>query len=217
MLAYLLLKMHPVEAGGKTMNQVLTEQVHRRDHARAARFVAGTFVTGHHGHRRGVCSSRPHRPALSTARACWPTWRTTPTCRTGSAACRSGWPAHNGILLMGSAALAALWVHGGSVSTLSIMYSINVFVTFLAVDDRHVAALVWRSAASTRYGGGGLALFSVAAVYVFEHSCRNDLRKVRSRRLGYPAVDRGVRHVFSVDPSLLSSRVGTAANAWTNR
>ena len=38
--------------------------------------------------------------------------------------------AHNGILLIGVAALAALWSTGGSVAELVTMYSINVFVTF---------------------------------------------------------------------------------------
>ncbi len=37
---------------------------------------------------------------------------------------------HNGILLMGVAALGALWYTHGDVYTLVIMYSINVFVTF---------------------------------------------------------------------------------------
>jgi hypothetical protein len=37
---------------------------------------------------------------------------------------------HNGILLMGIAALAALVFTGGNVATLVIMYSINVFLTF---------------------------------------------------------------------------------------
>ncbi len=37
---------------------------------------------------------------------------------------------HNGILLMGIAALGALWYTGGNILTLVIMYSINVFVTF---------------------------------------------------------------------------------------
>ena len=37
---------------------------------------------------------------------------------------------HNGILLMGLSALAALWYTSGNVATLVIMYSINVFVTF---------------------------------------------------------------------------------------
>jgi amino acid transporter len=36
----------------------------------------------------------------------------------------------NGIILMGGAALAALWYTGGNVSTLVLMYSINVFLTF---------------------------------------------------------------------------------------
>lgn len=37
---------------------------------------------------------------------------------------------HNGVLLMGTAALAALLATGGNVAALVIMYSINVFVTF---------------------------------------------------------------------------------------
>ncbi len=37
---------------------------------------------------------------------------------------------HNGILLIGTAALAALWATGGNVSALLVMYSINVFLTF---------------------------------------------------------------------------------------
>ena len=38
--------------------------------------------------------------------------------------------AHNGILLMGAAALAALWYTGGNVGHLVVLYSINVFLTF---------------------------------------------------------------------------------------
>ena len=38
--------------------------------------------------------------------------------------------ARNGIILIGAAALAALWATGGSVSALVVMYSINVFLTF---------------------------------------------------------------------------------------
>ncbi len=37
---------------------------------------------------------------------------------------------HNGILLIGGAALAALWANNGSTSLLIVLYSINVFVTF---------------------------------------------------------------------------------------
>ncbi len=38
--------------------------------------------------------------------------------------------AHNGVLLMGCAGLAALWVTSGDVAKLLVMYAINVFVTF---------------------------------------------------------------------------------------
>src|SRR6185503_6951410 len=37
---------------------------------------------------------------------------------------------HNGILLLGGAALVALWYTHGNTSTLLVMYSINVFLTF---------------------------------------------------------------------------------------
>ncbi|HEX5105530.1 MAG TPA: hypothetical protein VFV87_17045, partial [Pirellulaceae bacterium] len=37
---------------------------------------------------------------------------------------------HNGIILIGLSALAALWANDGNVSSLLIMYSINVFLTF---------------------------------------------------------------------------------------
>jgi amino acid transporter len=38
---------------------------------------------------------------------------------------------HNGILLIGASGLIALWMNAGAVSALIVMYSINVFVTFL--------------------------------------------------------------------------------------
>ena len=37
---------------------------------------------------------------------------------------------HNGILLIGLSAMAALWMNHGNVSALVVMYSINVFLTF---------------------------------------------------------------------------------------
>ena len=37
---------------------------------------------------------------------------------------------HNGIMLIGVSALAALWANDGNVSSLIVMYSINVFLTF---------------------------------------------------------------------------------------
>ena len=63
-------------------------------------------------------------------RACWPTWRTTPTCRIGLAVFPSGWRHATASCLIGIAAVAALWATGGSVATLVVMYSINVFLTF---------------------------------------------------------------------------------------
>jgi amino acid transporter len=161
MLAYLLLEMHPVEAGGKTMNQVLAEQVIGEIMPGAA-FVAGTFVlvamvsegallfaaaqAGFIDGPRVLAnmaqdSYAPHRFASLSERLA----------------------SHNGILLMGLSALAALWYTDGMVSTLLIMYSINVFLTFsLSMIGmwRHWYALRGQHALWRRR----LALFSVGAV-----------------------------------------------------
>ncbi len=161
MLAYLLLGMHPVEAGGKTMNQVLAEQVIGEIMPGAA-FVAGTFVlvamvsegallfaAAQAGFIDGprVLSNMaqdsyaPHRFASLSERLA----------------------SHNGILLMGLSALAALWYTDGMVSTLLIMYSINVFLTFsLSMIGmwRHWYALRGQHALWRRR----LALFSMGAV-----------------------------------------------------
>ena len=51
--------------------------------------------------------------------------------------------AHNGILLIGGASLAALWATDGRVSTLLVMYSINVFLTF-SLSMIGMAAHWWR-------------------------------------------------------------------------
>ena len=70
---------------------------------------------------------------------------------------------HNGILLMGLSALAALWYTDGMVSTLLIMYSINVFLTFsLSMIGmwRHWYALRGQHALWRRR----LGLFSIGAV-----------------------------------------------------
>lgn len=71
---------------------------------------------------------------------------------------------HNGITLMGAAALGALWYTGGNVTTLVIMYSINVFLTFslsMIAMCRHWVMLrsvnpIWRRR---------LALFLVGATF----------------------------------------------------
>jgi amino acid transporter len=173
MLAYLLLEMHPVEVGGKTMNQVLAERVIGEIMPGAA-FVAGAFVlvamvsegallfaAAQAGFIDGprVLSNMaqdsyaPHRFASLSERLA----------------------SHNGILLMGLAALAALWYTDGLVSTLLIMYSINVFLTFslsmigmwrhwYAVRRQHA---LWRRRLALFSMGTALCL-SILAVTIFE-------------------------------------------------
>ena len=77
-------------ATNRTMNQVLSE-----------RFVAdlglgggdsGSTSSGSRSWPKACCCSWPRRPALSTVRACWPTWPTIPGCRTGSPTSPNGWP-----------------------------------------------------------------------------------------------------------------------------
>jgi amino acid transporter len=81
----------------------------------------------------------------------------------------------NGILLMGIAALGALWYTGGNILTLVIMYSINVFVTFslsMIGMCRHWIELrrenpLWRRRLAL-FLGGALLCVSILAVNVWE-------------------------------------------------
>ena len=173
MLAYLLLGMHPAQAGGKTMNQILAERV-IGEIVPGASFVAGAFVlvamvsegallfaAAQAGFIDGprVLSNMaqdsyaPHRFASLSERLA----------------------SHNGILLMGLSALVALWYTGGNVSTLLVMYSINVFLTFslsmigmwrhwFALRRRHA---LWRRRLALFSIGAALCL-SILAVTVFE-------------------------------------------------
>jgi len=126
LLAYLLWDVHPVD--GKTMNAVLLERVAGGFRlggvnigypfviasllsegallfvAAQAGFVDGPRVMAN----MAIDSWLPHRFAALSDRL---------TMR-------------NGIMLMGGAALAALWYTHGDVSRLVVMYAINVFVTF---------------------------------------------------------------------------------------
>jgi hypothetical protein len=126
LLAYLLWDVHPVE--GKTMNAVLLERVAGSFRlggvnvgypfviasllsegallfvAAQAGFVDGPRVMAN----MAIDSWLPHRFSALSERL---------TMR-------------NGIMLMGGAALAALWYTHGDVSRLVVMYAINVFVTF---------------------------------------------------------------------------------------
>ncbi len=70
---------------------------------------------------------------------------------------------HNGIIVMGAAALAALVYTGGQVSALLVMYSINVFVTFslsMVAMCRHW----WRLRGQNPLWRRRLALFATGAV-----------------------------------------------------
>ena len=124
MVAYLLLQMKAAE-GGKTMNHVLIEQFvsvfpvwMQSPFVWIAMLseVALLVVAAQAGFIDGP------RCMANMAHDSWvPHWF-------GSLSERLA--THNGILLIGSAALAALWANGGNVSSLLVMYAINVFLTF---------------------------------------------------------------------------------------
>lgn len=161
MLAYLLLELRLIEGSAKTMNQLLTESV-IDEIGLGATLFGGAFVlvtmvsegallfaaaqAGFIDGPRVLAnmaqdSYAPHRFASLSERLA----------------------SHNGILLMGLSALAALWYTGGNVTTLVIMYSINVFLTFsLSMIGmwRHWYALWGRHPLARRR----LALFSVGAL-----------------------------------------------------
>jgi amino acid transporter len=126
MVVYLLLHIHAEE--GKTMNQVLTEAF-VRDTGMGAWGVgplflwitiisegALLFVAAQAGFIDGprVLANMSHDSYM-------PHWFGNLSERLST---------HYGILLMGIAALAALFYTGGSIGTLVTMYSINVFLTF---------------------------------------------------------------------------------------
>ena len=66
---------------------------------------------------------------------------------------------HNGILLMGLSALAALWYSQGDVTTLVVMYSINVFLTF-SLSMIGMCRHWWQCVMRIRFGGDGWRCFS---------------------------------------------------------
>jgi len=124
-LAYLLLRIYASETG-KTMNYLLADRfVHELGLGGAgAAFVLATlisegallFVAAQAGFIDGP------RVLANMAHDNWmPRWFANLSERL---------VVHNGILLMGGAALAALAYTGGDVGMLVVMYAINVFVTF---------------------------------------------------------------------------------------
>ncbi|MGD9649093.1 MAG: APC family permease, partial [Pirellulales bacterium] len=77
---------------------------------------------------------------------------------------------HNGILIMGGAALAALWYTAGNVSMLVIFYSINVFLTF-SLSMMGMCRLWWRRRNRHPLWRRRLALFFVGAVFCVAILC----------------------------------------------
>ncbi|HND54080.1 MAG TPA: APC family permease, partial [Pirellulaceae bacterium] len=156
-LAYLLLKIRWTE--GQTMNQTLVETLVQELRlptgparmivlvtmisegallvvAAQAGFIDGPRVLSNMAHDSWV----PHRFASLSERL----------------------TTHNGVLLMGGSAIAALWATRGDVATLVLMYSINVFVTF----SLSMVAMLWhwwRQPRGAAYRRRRLALFGVGA------------------------------------------------------
>lgn len=124
-LAYLLLGISQVD--GQTMNQTLTEKFAKEiglTGGWAWGFVLATMIA--EGALLVVAAQAGFidgpRVLANMANDSWaPHWFSNLSERLTT---------QNGILLMGGAALAALWYTDGNVSTLVLMYSINVFLTF---------------------------------------------------------------------------------------
>ena len=127
MLAYLLLKLTLPEDSAITMNQLLTEKFVTELGLPRWLGLAFTLVTMLSEGALLVVAAQagfidgPRVLANMAHDSYVPHWF-------GSLSERLA--ARNGILLIGIAALVALWATGGSVSTLVVMYSINVFLTF---------------------------------------------------------------------------------------
>jgi amino acid transporter len=169
-LAYLLLKIYAPEAG-KTMNYLLADRfVHELGLGSAGTaFVLLTlisegallFVAAQAGFIDGP------RVLANMAHDSWmPRWFANLSERL---------VVHNGILLMGGAALLALAYTGGDVGVLVVMYAINVFVTFslsMIGMARHWYRLrdshpLWRRRFSL-FAFGGVLCVSILGVTVVE-------------------------------------------------
>jgi amino acid transporter len=166
MVAYLLLGIRHSD-GGKTMNFLLTEQFIKETFGFG---VVGTpllwitifsealllFVAAQAGFIDGP------RILANLAQDNWaPHWF-------GSLSERLA--THNGIIIMGGAALAALWYTGGNVTTLVIMYSINVFLTF-SLSMIGMLLYWWRRRNRSPVATRRLALFGVGALFCLSILC----------------------------------------------
>lgn len=159
MLAYLLLK---IQAGGdKTMNHMLTEAFVSRlglgESSFGYGFVLATMIS--EGALLVVAAQAGFiggpRALANMARDSWvPHWFANLSERLAT---------HNGIVLMGLSALAALLLTHGNVSTLVIMYSINVFITF-ALSMIGMCVFWWQRRGTNPLWKKRLSLFTFGAV-----------------------------------------------------
>jgi len=170
MIGYLLLDIEPVH--GKTMNHVLCERfVHELKFPSylSLAFVLLTMIS--EGALLVVAAQAGFidgpRVLANMARDSWlPHWFANLSERLAT---------HNGVLLMGLAGLAALWGTGGNVSTLVIMYSINVFVTF-SLSMIGMCLFWWKERGKNGpwkqrlllFGFGAILCLGILAVTVFE-------------------------------------------------
>lgn len=158
-LAYLLLDIRPSE-GSKTMNQILSEEfmseLGAAGHWLGEAFVmiamvsegALLFVAAQAGFIDGP------RILGNMAQDSWtPHWFANLSERLTT---------HNGILLMGLSAIAALIYTGGNVTALLVMYSINVFLTF-SLSMLGMSRHWWQQLGRNPLAKRRLALFGVGA------------------------------------------------------
>jgi amino acid transporter len=170
-VCYLLLRIQP--SNDKTMNLVLTERfvdgigLHGR--WLGAGFILATLLSEGMllvvGAQAGFIDGP--RVLANMAHDSWmPRWFSNLSERLAT---------HNGILLMGGAALAALFGTHGNIHTLVVMYSINVFVTFslsMLGMCRHWWSLrgenpKWRRRLAL-FSAGGVLCLSILCVSIYE-------------------------------------------------
>lgn len=169
-LAYLLLGVHQVS--GQTMNQTLTEKFAREIGLSGGwdwGFVLTTMIA--EGALLVVAAQAGFidgpRVLANMANDSWvPHWFSNLSERLTT---------QNGILLMGGAALAALWYTQGNVSTLVLMYSINVFLTFslsmvamVRYWMTHQAEGRVRARRLALFGFGALMCLTILAITIWE-------------------------------------------------
>ena len=121
---------------------------------------------------------------------------------------------HNGVMLMGFSALAALWFTGGVVTTLLVMYSINVFVTF-SLSMIGMCRHWWELRHDSPIWKRRFALFLFGATMCVRHSDRQRHRKGPGRGLGDDPGDQHAGLHLHPHSSLLRARCSTSCSGST--